>query len=404
MIHRPSPTARSASGFRKIRRADAFVKFRFMIRPMSSPVSASGKSPARQRHRRQHRDNRPPSQMPGLGGHVGERRMSEIEIKVFDYTQEELRERTVADGAQCVAFEGSDSPAWVRVTGLHDTTRIHSLLEAYHIHPLVQDDILNTNQSPKVEDFGEYLFITVKLLALRTDDPADRFDLQHFAIILTPRVLLTFQEAPSPVFDPVLTRLRQGKGLLRRQGPDYLAWALLDALLDHYLVVLDGMEEDVNRLDESLTLTNTCVDLHQIHNLRVQTTFIYRTIRPIREVAVALQHTDTSLLSEHLTPFLRDLYDHAWHAIESAEHLREAVTGIREYHQAVLSQRMNEIMKVLAAISTIFLPLSFLAGVYGMNFEHMPELKIPWAYPAAWGVFLTIGIGMYWYFRRRQWL
>ncbi|MES2706593.1 MAG: magnesium/cobalt transporter CorA [Verrucomicrobiota bacterium] len=368
---------------------------------MPSPVPA--KNPGR-RPRRHQRDPRPPSQTPGQGGHVGERRMGEIEIKVFDYTQEDLREREVEDGAQCLAFEGSDSPAWVRVTGLHDTGRIHSLLEAYQIHPLVQDDILNTNQSPKVEDFGEYLFITVKLLALRGDDPVDRFDLQHFAMILTPRVLLTFQEAPSPVFDPVVVRLRQGKGLLRRQGPDYMAWALLDALLDHYLVVLDGMEEEVNRLDESLTLTNTRVDLHQIHSFRVQTTFIYRTIRPIREVAVALQHTESELLSRNLTPFLRDLYDHAWHAIESAEHLREAVTGIREYHQAVLSQRMNEIMKVLAAISTIFLPLSFLAGVYGMNFEHMPELKIPWAYPVVWGAFLIIGMGMLWYFRHRRWL
>ncbi|RYD28403.1 MAG: magnesium/cobalt transporter CorA [Verrucomicrobiaceae bacterium] len=373
------------------------------MRPMSLP--ASGKTPgARSRMRRHHRDHRPPAQTPGEGGHVGEQRMPEIEIRVFDYTQDDLRERDVADGAQCLAFEGSDSPAWIRVTGLHDTSRIHGLLETYHIHPLVQDDVLNTNQSPKVEDFGDYLFITVKLLALRGDDPENRIDLQHIAIILTPRVLITFQEAPSAVFDPVVNRLRQGKGLLRRQGPDYLAWALLDALLDHYLVVLDGLEEDVSRLDEALTLTNAPVDLHQIHHLRVRTTFIYRTIRPIREVAVALQHTESELLSEKLTPFLRDLYDHAWHAIESAEHLREAVSGIREYHQAVLSQRMNEIMKVLAAISTIFLPLSFLAGVYGMNFEHMPELKVPWAYPAVWCVFLTVGLGMYWYFRRRRWL
>lgn len=387
--------------------ADARSEIQSKLRAMHLPESASprpgSRSPAsRRRHRR--RDNRPPAQVPGQGGHVGERRVQDVEVRVFDYGQDELRERDVVDGAQCLAFEGSDSPAWIRVTGLHDTVRIHSLLEAYHIHPLVRDDILNTNQGPKVEDFGDYLFITVKLLSLRGDDPGDRFDLQHFCMILTPRVLLSFQEAPSPVFDPVLNRLRQGKGLLRRQGADYLAWALLDALLDHYLVVLDGMEEDVSRLDEQLTLTDACVDLRQIHNLRVQTTFVYRTIRPIREVAVALQHTESDLLSDSLTPFLRDLYDHAWHAIESAEHLREAVTGMREYHQAVLSQRMNEIMKVLAAISTIFLPLSFLAGVYGMNFEHMPELKVPWAYPVIWGVFLSIGLGMYWYFRRRQWL
>ena len=364
--------------------------------------------PAKPRTRRPRRSSprhpSAPAQTPGTALFSGEQRIPKVLIDVFDYGTDSLRERTVEDGAQCVRFEGSDSPAWVRVTGLHETDRIRGLLEAYHIHPLVQDDILNTQQGPKVEDFGDYLFITVNLLTVHSGTDDDRFEVQHFSLILTPQVLLSFQEAPAPVFDPVLVRLRQGKGRLRQQGPDYLAWALLDALLDHYLVALNELEESVALLDEALTLPQANVDLAEIHRIRAQTNFIYRTIRPIREVTVALQHTESNLVSESLAPFLRDLYDHSWRAIETADHLREAVTSIREYHQAVLSQRMNEIMKVLAAISTIFLPLTFIAGVYGMNFEHMPELPEKWGYPAVWVVFLVLGFGMYYYFRRRRWL
>ena len=355
----------------------------------------------RHRHRR---DSRPPASVPGTGAFVGDRRVPEVSISVLDYGQHEVREQDVLDGPQCLAFEGADSPTWIRTIGLHDAARIRSVLDAYHIHPLVQDDILNSNQGPKVEDFGDYLFITAKILTCRTSPGEDRFDVQHFCLILTKRVLLSFQEAPSPIFDPVLLRLRQGKGRLRLQGPDYLAWALLDALLDHYLVALDDLEEEVARLDEALTLPDSRVDLPEIHQLRAHTNFIYRLLRPLREVAVGLQHHEGGLTTPALTPFLRDLYDHAWRAIETADHLREAVTSIREYHQAILSQRLNEVMKVLAAISTIFLPLTFIAGVYGMNFEHMPELQAHWAYPAVWILFISLGLGMLYYFRHRRWL
>ncbi len=358
----------------------------------------------RRARRRHHRDPRPPAQTPGTAAYVGEQLVPEVNIHVFDYGHSEMREQEVVDGHQCVKFEGGDSPVWVRVTGLHETDRIRGLLDAYHIHPLVQDDILNTNQGPKVEDFGDYLFITVKLMTVRPELGEDRFDVQHFSLILTQQVLISFQEAPSHIFDPVVLRLRQSKGRLRQQGPDYLAWALLDALLDHYLVALDDLEEIVAKLDETLTLPEASVDLHEIHQIRAQTNFIYRTVRPIREVAVGLQHSESELISDSLTPFLRDLYDHSWRAIETADHLREAVTGIREYHHAILSQRMNEIMKVLAAISTIFLPLTFLAGVYGMNFKFMPELDQAWGYPVVWIIFILLGLGMVYYFRHRRWL
>jgi len=358
--------------------------------------------PKSQRLRR--RDPRPPAMSPGARIHVGEQRVSEVTFRVMDYSPAGVRELQAGTAGQCVDFEGRDSPTWIMVTGLHEVDKIGALLEAYGIHPLVQDDILNTNQPPKVEDFGSYLFVTARQLTLAPEECDEDFDVQHFSAILTERVLITFHEAPSPVFAPVLTRLKEGKGRIRNQGPDYLLWALLDALLDHYLLALDAIEEEVAELDEELTLPGADVDLGEIHGVRARTNFLYRIVRPMREVATVLQHSDSDLLSDSLTPFLRDLYDHSWHAIETADHLREAVTSIREFHHAVLGQRMNEVMKVLTAISTAFLPLTFVAGVYGMNFENQPEFRWKWGYAFVWGVFVLITLALLWYFRRRRWL
>lgn len=315
-----------------------------------------------------------------------------------------MKELQTGNVADCVAFEGKDSPAWIMVTGLHDVARISELLEAYGIHPLVQDDILNTNQPPKMEDFGSYLFITAKQLTQSNGGCAEPFDLQHFSLILTDRILITFHEAPSEVFAPVLQRIKEGKGIIRSRGPDYLMWALLDAILDYYLAALRRMDETVATQDEELTKPDPSVSLTDIHSLRTATHFLYRTVRPMRELVVSLQHSESDLLTPALTPFLRDLYDHSWHAIETADRLREAVTAMREYHQAVLAQRMNEVMKVLTALSTIFLPLTFVAGVYGMNFEYQPEFKWPWGYAFVWAIFLGIAALTLWFFRRRRWL
>ena len=352
-------------------------------------------------HRRP--DPRPPAMAPGSLVHVGEQRVSEVTFRVTDYTADSVREMQCGTVADCVTFEGKDSPAWIMVTGLHEVGKIGELLEAYGIHPLVQDDILNTNQPPKMEDFGNYLFVTAKQLTLTPGDCAEPFDLQHFSLILTDRVVMTFNEAPSEIFAPVLQRLRDGKGRLRSRGPDYLMWALLDAILDHYLAALAQMEEKVAAQDEALTQPDTTVSLSDIHALRTATHFLYRTVRPMRELIVTLQHTESELLSPALTPFLRDLYDHSWHAIETADRLRESVTAMREYHQAILAQRMNEVMKVLTALSTVFLPLTFVAGVYGMNLQ-MPEYEWPWGYAFVWCIFLAIGGLTIWSFRRRKWL
>lgn len=328
--------------------------------------------------------------------------MEHVTFRVVDYSTAEVRELNADHPEECVAFEGRDSPTWIMVTGLHDTEKIQKLLTAYEIHPLIQQDILNTEHHPKVDDFGNYLFITTRQISLTGTET--KFEAQQFSMILTDRVLISFHEAPSTIFDPVIARLRDGKGKLRTAGVDYLAWALLDAVMDHYLLALDLYEDEISALDERLASNDMKVTMQHIHAIRAQTNFLYRAIRPMREVAIALQRNEGPLLSQPLQPFIRDLYDHAWHAIETADHLREAITAIREFYQANLAQRMNEIMKVLTALSTIFLPLSFLAGVWGMNFDHMEELHWLHGYRVAWSFFLGVALLMLWYFKRKRWL
>lgn len=347
-------------------------------------------------------DPRPPAQAPSDLTYVGEQRVQHMTLRVIDYSDAELRELDAREVVHCVEFEGRDSPTWIMVTGLHETEKLGELLDAYEIHPLIQQDILNTQHHPKVDDFGDYMFVTARQITPTGTEAL--IDVQQFSMILTERVLISFHEAPSSIFNPVLARLRDGKGRLRTSSVDYLAWALLDAIMDNYLLALDALEDQISTLDEQLAKEEENVTMQQIHQVRAQTNFLYRAIRPMREVAIALQRSESPLLTPALQPFIRDLYDHSWHAIETADHLREAITAIREFYQANLAQRMNEVMKVLTGISTIFLPLTFIAGVYGMNFDGMPELRQRWGYPAIWVVFIATGLLMLWYFRRRKWL
>jgi magnesium transporter len=349
------------------------------------------------------KDSRPPGMSPDTLIHVGDQRVEKLSIRVVDYDSSSVREMNTEHAAECLAFEGKDSPSWIMVTGLHEAEKLQELLTHYDVHPLIQQDILNTGHQPKVDDFGDYLFVTTRIVSLTAD--GNGLDTQNFSMILTNRVLLTFQEAPTQVFNPVLDRLREGKGRLRKGGPDYLLWALLDAIMDNYLLVLDFLEERVETVEAKIVDTkDDDVAMGDIHHLRLLANAVYRSLRPMREVCIALQRSESELIPDSIQPFIRDLYDHAWHAIETADHLRESITAIREFFQADLAQRMNEVMKVLAAISTIFLPLTFIAGVYGMNFENQPEFKWQWGYTMIWGVFIVLALLMLWYFRRRRWL
>lgn len=307
----------------------------------------------------------------------------------------------VPDPAPCVEPK---TVAWLHLTGLHEPERFSELGERFGISPLLLEDILNTTSRPKIEKRDDEIFVISRLV---TVDPATReIDIQQFSLLLLPNnVLISFLEGPTKIFDPVLERVRTGGGgRIRRFGADYLAWALLDAVVDNYLHVIDRLDEAIMETDERLQESSTSVSVTELYALKRDIGVLFRAIRPIREITSSLVRPTSQLVEKRTRPFFADLNDHALQVIESTEDLRERSTALRDFFHTAASLRMNEVMKVLTSFSTIFLPLTFIAGIYGMNFKHMPELDMPWAYPAIWGVFALCAIGMTWFFRGRRWI
>lgn len=350
------------------------------------------------------KSNRKPGLPPGMLVHIGEKRADRVVFTATEYDADSAELLATDDVGECLRFADTRQVTWIHVTGLHDPERIGELGRAFHIHPLILEDILQTNCRPKIEIFDDYVFVVTKLLYY--DAANHSIDVQQFSLLVLPDTsVLTFLEAPSPVFDPVMERIRTGgSGRIRTGGADYLAWALLDTVVDHYFSVVDGVDETLDELEEKFEDDPDELEATELYRMKKEINALHRLVRPIREIATLLYRSDCPLLDRETRPFFRDLYDHAIHVLEQTEDLRENASSLRDFFLSQSSYRMNEVMKVLTCFSTIFLPLTFLVGVYGMNFHHMPELDWPWAYPALWGAFLLTAGGMFWFFRRHRWL
>jgi magnesium transporter len=348
------------------------------------------------------RDERPPASVPGSLHHVGERLTDETTFHLFDYTPTDFAEISSASLAECLAADVPGTPTWLQVHGLHDTAAIGELLAAFDIHPLVQEDILNTRHRPNAEDFGDYVFIAAKEIFY---DPSEhRIEIRHLSILLKESIVITFHERPSGVLDPVEERLRSSKGLLRTEGCDYLTWAILDALTDHYRIALDEITGQLERMEDSIDAGKSNFNANDLHDIKRETDHLDRAIRPMREIASNLKRTESKLLGDSIHVFWSDLHDHAVQSVESADAMRETIASLRTLHLSLQNQRMNEAMRVLTAFATIFMPLTFVAGVYGMNFKHMPELNWRWAYPVLLMAFVFAGAGIFALFRLKRWL
>ncbi|RMG56730.1 MAG: magnesium and cobalt transport protein CorA [Deltaproteobacteria bacterium] len=292
--------------------------------------------------------------------------------------------------------------AWLNIEGIHEVEPVRKVGERFSIHPLVLEDIVNPGQRPKVEEFDDYLFVIFRMIHYRRGN--EELDVEQISLILREGLLITFQERAGDLFEPVRERLRKGMGRIRAQGADYLAYCLIDLVVDHYFAVLDEIGEEVEGIEDKALENPDPALLRQIHSLRRKLIELRKSIFPLREVVSSLERGENSLVGDSTRIFLRDLYDHTIRVIEMVESLRDLVAGILDVYLSSVSNRMNEVMKVLTAIATIFIPLTFLAGVYGMNFRHMPELEWKWGYPAVWMVFLVIGISLFIYFKRKKWL
>jgi len=338
---------------------------------------------------------------PGSVVHVGVERTAAVGITAMCYDADGVRESRPAGPDQCPAT-APRGVTWINVDGVHDTALIERIGRRFDLHPLVMEDIVNTTQRPKIETYDGALFVVTKMLTW--DAAAARVHCEHVSFVLLGGCLLSFQEVSGDVFDTIRQRIRSGKGRIRAAGADYLLYALLDALVDYYFVVLEAIGDQIEDLQDMQTAGPAPDTPRRIGHLKRQMVTLRRAIWPMREAMGALTRDEQALIEADTRVYLRDLYDHTIQVIETAETYRDGLSGTLDIYLSSVSNRMNEVMKVLTIIATIFIPLTFIAGIYGMNFERMPELKWYYGYPAAMAVMLVIAVLMLVYFRRKRWL
>lgn len=339
--------------------------------------------------------------LPGSLVFVGERRVENATISIIDYTAETLQERAAVTPAECRALADNTSVTWINVNGLHDTALLHDIGERFGIHPLTLEDILHVGQRPRMEDMGEHIFVVIEMLYR---DTQGNILAEQVSFILGRTYVLSFQEVEGDVFDVVRERLRASKGRIRRLGADYLAYTLLDAIVDNYFVVLESISDSIEAIQDEVLSGSAADTLEQVHSLKREMIFIRKRLRPVRELVSGLAKSESDLLSEALAPYLRDVYEHTVQVIDTMETLRDMLSSALDIFMTHVSNRMNEVMKLLTIIATVFIPLTFIAGVYGMNFKYMPELAWRYGYVAVLALMLLIAAGMALFFRRKKWI
>ncbi len=337
---------------------------------------------------------------PGSLIHVGERRTEGVSASLIRYDPDNFSEEKSLTPADVCALPAYQGVTWVNTDGLGDTEAIRQIGECFGIHSLTLEDILNTQQRPKKEEFDTYLFIVLKMLYLSDGE----VNAEQISLVLKDDVVLSFQEQEGDVFDQVRNRIRNKKGRIRSLPASYLLYALIDSIVDGYFIVLESVAEQIENLHEELLENPTTDTLRTIHCLRQDIIFIRKSIWPLREVVSGLERDESGLIGESTLIYYRDVYDHTIQIVESLEGYRDVVSGMLDIYLSTASNRMNEIMKVLTIIATIFIPLSFVAGVYGMNFINMPELAWAWGYPAALLLMFAVASVMLVFFRRKGWL
>lgn len=339
---------------------------------------------------------------PGTLVHIGKKKAKEVKITLIDYDEVHFEKKELKTIEECFVYKEKPTVTWINVDGLHQVEILEKLGNCYSLHPLVLEDILNTEQRPKMEDYGEYLYIVLKML--EDNNKTNEILTEQISLIVGSNFVISFQEREGDVFDPIRERIRSGAGRTRKMGADYLAYTLVDSIVDNYFVILEKLGEKIEFLEEKLVNQPTSETLQTIHRLKREMIFLRKAVWPLREVINGLERGESSLIQQSTGIFFRDVYDHTIQVIDTIETYRDMVSGMLDIYLSSVSNRLNAVMKVLTIIATIFMPLTFLAGLYGMNFKYMPELEWRWGYPAILLLMLMIGGFMLIYFRRKKWL
>jgi len=339
---------------------------------------------------------------PGAIVHIGEKKVEKARISIIDYDETQFQEKEAKTVEECFPFKDRPTVTWINIDGLHQLGIIEKLGKYFSIHPLILEDIVNTGQRPKVEDLEYYIFIVLKMLYY--DDEHDEIKSEQVSLVLGPNFVISFQESEGDVFNPIRERIRNAKGRIRKMASDYLLHALIDAVVDNYFIILEKLGEKIESLEEELVKNPTTQTLQQIHSLKGELIFLRKSVWPLREAISALERGESSLIQTTTLIYLRDVYDHTIQVIDTVETYRDIVSGMLDTYLSSISNRMNEIMKVLTIIATIFIPLTFIAGIYGMNFKYMPEIEWHWGYFTILIIMAVIVFSMILYFRKKKWI
>lgn len=334
--------------------------------------------------------------------HMGDERSHKVEVHVIDFNEESFKEYEVKDPGQLCDCLKKNTVSWINVDGIYDPQMIQQIGEQFSLHPLLMEDLMNPNHRPKIEDFEEYIHFTLKMLAFNHHTKS--IEEEQVSFVLGEGWVISFQETPGDVFDPIRDRIRSNKGRIRKNKADYLAYALADIIVDHYFLIIDELENSIEELEDKVLSENNRNILKEIQRLKNELIILRKSIIPIRDAMGNLMKGISPLIDERTTYYLKDVYDHTLHITDSIEVYREMLNSLMEVHLSSLSNKLNQVMKVLTIISTIFIPLTFIVGVYGMNFKHMPEIEWQYGYLGVWIVMILVTSFLYYILKRNKWM
>ncbi len=339
---------------------------------------------------------------PGTPVYIGENRSDHVHVDLMFYHQNAFEEHHDVDIETLRHFHEKEGCIWVNVVGVHDVTLLRTLGDVFQLHPLTVEDIANTDQRPKYEDYPNYIFCVLNMI--QYDEKAQELALEHLSFVTGDQFMISFQEEAGDVFDHVRERFRQNKGKLRQANSDRCMYALIDAVVDGYFVALEKLGDGIDACEDALFANIEKVDLAEIHSFKREILDFRKSVWPLRDEISMLERTDSPLLSSETRLYLRDVYDHVIQIIDMLDSNINILSSIHDTYLSLSSNRMNEIMKILTTIATIFNPLTFIVGVYGMNFDVMPELHWAYGYAVCWLVMIIIAIGLIVLFKRSKWL
>lgn len=339
---------------------------------------------------------------PGALIHIGEKKTEKVKITLIEYDEGKFQEKEIKNIDELIPFNEKPTVKWINIEGLHDVEMIEKIGQHFNLHPLTLEDILNTGQRPKSDDFDDYTYIVFKML--RYEEKEQEVRSEQVSLIIGADFLISFQEMAGDVFDSVRNRIKNGKGRIRRLSSDYLAYTLMDAVVDHYFLILEIFGEKIEFLEDEILENPTPRALESIYEMRGEMIYLRRQIWPMREILSRLEKGASPFIRESTGMYLKDIYDHTIQVMDSIESFRDILAGLLDIYLSTISNKMNEVMKVLTIIATLFIPITFVAGVYGMNFKYMPELDWRWGYFAVWLIMIAVAVIMLFFFRKKRWL